>query len=433
VSTDSGAPNPSGPDGGQGPAPKKPSGGFFGEKHVRIWTVIAGMAAVAAIPIGLAQLRSDSSPPQSTASPSAEPSSAPSDGPLRLVSLAVQKASKVDADFSGGGATEPKGKINAVAVDITVKNVGTVPTVILAADFDVWYAERLKDCPQSGGGITVSGHYKVKLPEKPPARPFAVTREMRFEVKPGDTERFTFSVGPERNELFASWVGWLYGMDISLRHDESPNPLKLGRVALLSEPGKGKGNYKYSADYDCMAHNGRLVTKLANVPGVVHSEEVDWLAERYRALLAPDPARAREVCADKRADASTLGIKKVCLRYTRRSLDAKVTLTQPPVDGQTRVVLRIRPKGTEDVYTVVSTLTSDPWRPNYFDSDADSPGGDTEIESNRATVSVTPPIDFNHTDLEVSIELQDASDPANPSALDVIPKTDAILVVRGNP
>jgi hypothetical protein len=319
-------------------------------------------------------------------------------------------------------------------VDITVKNVGTVPTVILAADFDVWYAERLKDCPRSGGGVTVSGHYKVKLPEKPPARPFAVTRDMRFEVKPGDTERFTFSIGPERNDQYSSWVGWLYGLDVSLRHDESPNPLRVGRVALLAEPGKGKGNFTYSppSDFDCVAHNGRLVTELAKVPGVVHSEEVDWLAKRYGSLLAPDPAPAKEVCADKRTDASTLGITKVCLRYTRRSLDATVAFTQPPADGQTRVVLRIRPKGTEDVYAVVSTLTSNPWRPNYFDADADSPGGDTAFASDRATVSVTPPLDFDRTDLEVSVELRDASDPANPRPLDLIPRTGTVLVVRGN-
>lgn len=426
MSTGSGAP-------GQGPAPTS-TGGFFGEKPVRIWTVIAGMAAVVAIPIGIAQLwTSDSPPPQPAASRSAKPSPTPSDGPLRLVSLAVQKPSKVDADFSGGGAAEPKGKIDAVAVDITVKNVGTVPTVILAADFDVWYAERLKNCPQSGGGVTVSGHYRLKLPEKPPPRPFARSVQMRFEVKPGDTERFAVSIGPERNEEYSSWVGWLYGMDVSLRYDESPNPLKLGRVALVSEPGKGKGNYENSFEYDCMAHNGRLVTNLAKVPGVVHSEEVDWLAERYGELLAPDAAPAREVCASKRADASTLAVRKVCLRYTRRSLDAKVTLTQPPVDGQTRVVLHIRPKGTEDVYRVVSTLSSSPWRPNYFDSDADNPGGDTEFESTKATVSTTPPVNFHHTELEISVELQDASDPANPRTLDVIPKTDAILVVRGNP
>lgn len=275
------------PEGGTPSSAAKPtrraaaSDRFFGERPARIWAVIAGMATVAALGLGIVEIWPVSPPNQ----PATRNPPKTTGAELRTVSLAVQRPSTVDADFIGG--LESKGKVDTTVVDVTIKNVGDIVIVILGAHFRVWYAKQMENCPQSGGPVTVAAHYSVKIPEQPPEPPFTISRDIRFEVKPGATERLAFSIGPERNN-YSSWVPWLYGIDISLQHDESRDRFHLGSVALVAESGRGLENLLNSQpDFTCLARNRELLTGLIKRPAV-RSEEVEELHKRYFKLRTPD-------------------------------------------------------------------------------------------------------------------------------------------------
>src|SRR5688572_19110162 len=87
----------------------------FGEHAVRVWTVIAGFAAVAALVVSFIQLRGSPAPE----GPPPVPETA-----LSVVDLAVHRPSEVDADRSSDDEPTKKIKLDTVAVDVSVKNAG---------------------------------------------------------------------------------------------------------------------------------------------------------------------------------------------------------------------------------------------------------------------------------------------------------------------
>ena len=164
-----------------------PKGGresrIFGEHSARVWAVIAGIAAVIALIPTFAQL-------------------IPGDSRARveIVSFSVQKPSEVNADLVNGAdarAPAASGSAEATLIDITLKNTGDAPAVLLAADFKFLFAEQLGSCGGGGGEAAIAAQYAIKVPSYPPARPFVVRRDMRFSIDSGHVERLAFSVGPD--------------------------------------------------------------------------------------------------------------------------------------------------------------------------------------------------------------------------------------------
>ncbi len=124
---------------------------------------------------------------------------------VRLAALSVGPPGSIggnglgwDTDDSGKTPGSPAGPVQTpvTPIDITLTNDGASSAVVVAASLTVVMAGLLKDCRQSGGPLDVEANYDVKLPRDPPPVPFTVARDMRFEVRPHASERFTLTAGP---------------------------------------------------------------------------------------------------------------------------------------------------------------------------------------------------------------------------------------------
>jgi hypothetical protein len=255
----------------------------FGKRSTKIWTVAAGVVTVMTMLIAAAQLVISTDKVEVI----------PSEGKLELVGLAVQRPSEVDGDVydmaSDSRTPASTLSVDTVVVDITLKNVGSSPVVILATELRFLFARQMENCAPVGGTAGISAQYSIRVPSPPPPVPFTEDRPMLFEVKGGVTDRFTISVGPE-DQYISAPVPWLYVFDLSINTDDSAKSIFLGTAALVARSGDGIANASNAQHgrRECVENNFRVIQDLFKLRAV-RAVELNEVRNRYAEMAGkPD-------------------------------------------------------------------------------------------------------------------------------------------------
>jgi len=196
------------------------------EKKLSIAVVPLTVALIGAlVPVLVARGGSGDAAPATSAASSA-PASAPG---LEVIDVAV-----------GGG--EVRGRGPTQLVDITIRNAGTLVSVVKRIGFRVRASELLTIC-QAGGGLEASATYDVLFPgETEPGT--VLEQKVSQQIAPGEADRFTVHLDvkePERQ------LGeHLYQLDVLLYHDTAREPLRAATV-VVSVPSVPDEGYFWSA------------------------------------------------------------------------------------------------------------------------------------------------------------------------------------------
>ncbi|MFF5081531.1 hypothetical protein ACFY36_31165 [Actinoplanes sp. NPDC000266] len=272
--------------------------------------------------------------------------------------------------ISGTETVEPDivrpAKVPVTPVDITVKNSGGAPAVVIAAVVEVRFAETLSACLGIGGPVKVAADYQIPLPADRPA-PFAVRQEIEpFEVEPHDVERFTLTIGPDVDHP-ASGGAALYVADISLEVDSLDDPVAVGPAAWVTQSGDGYANVDRMLggghDEECLRENSRTVARFGGIEAK-RSEEAAALIRRWGNLTGADgkvltPAcRPSDDVPDIISESSPVRISGYCVVYTRKMLAVHMNFTVLDKIGEHFAVIRLLPRyGTG--YTTIACRTTD--------------------------------------------------------------------------
>ncbi|GAA1035620.1 hypothetical protein GCM10009557_43880 [Virgisporangium ochraceum] len=284
---------------------------------------------------------------------------------VRLVAMRLGPPAVVDGtgfeSGTRGDGTEYRedygpSPIDATPIDITLKNSGATSAVVLEAQVTIVFGKELEDCAQTGGPLQVEADYDVKLPRGLTAVPLTVTREMRFEVEPHASERFTLTVGPETQGV-ESWDARAYVADVSLKLDYTAEPLTVGRAAWMTRAGDGFSNLSQGIGgiaTDCLRTNSQTMSTFGALGGV-RSDEAGALIKRYSHLTAPNGDVRQPVCSYTRAGA----VSHVCALYTKDFFMASVGPDGGAAAQGSRVLVRLATKSGEVRHIVQCRLTED--------------------------------------------------------------------------
>jgi hypothetical protein len=107
----------------------------------------------------------------------------------------VVPAANIDAVETGPDSSTSKVRVTGSAVDITLRNTGSAPALIVGATASFKSAVQLQNCSGAGPGVA-SANYDLRVPTdaKRTSRPFTLRRDMRFIVAPNSIDRFTLTV-----------------------------------------------------------------------------------------------------------------------------------------------------------------------------------------------------------------------------------------------
>lgn len=265
---------------------------------------------------------------------------APPHPSLELAAVEVAQSHEINGDaFSLADAvpTAYPGSITATPVDITLKNNGMAPALITAIKAEVVYAEQLEDCYGGTGGVSyITANYGAKFPVPVPPRPFPLESNVRFEVKGGAVDRFTFSLGPERQSKSPPQP-YLIAARLSLIHDKSDQALDLGTVAIATDV---KGLIRQGdepIDRECIEKNAAILDQLYAVQAT-RAKELDQLRGRYTEMTHVDSMPAQLSCQEWEKGPA---ISKLCAKYTRQELTVAMRLRQQPIPDRSVYVVRL--------------------------------------------------------------------------------------------
>jgi hypothetical protein len=266
---------------------------------------IGGICAIAATIIGAVVayvLPSSSAPP--SASPVTSVTAAA--GPVLKVDVVeIALASHINAsDVEPGDVTPSPDTATGSAIDITLRNSGNAPALIVNAVFSFTRAIQLYSCPGGAGGLVSSAEYDVKVPTDGPAaadKPFVLHRDMRFVVNANSIDRFRISVGPDQYSSGADWP-WIYEFDLSLVEDNSQK-LNLGPMTILgfSQPAKVPLSWDPVGYFtesqlaaapqlvSCVSHDASELSHAVADPGL-HSPELLTMYREAARLVANAPS-----------------------------------------------------------------------------------------------------------------------------------------------
>jgi hypothetical protein len=415
--------------------PRDPVRGWFGEKSVRIWTVVAGVAGVGALVAGLLQIW--------PSTPSAD---------VKIVNVAVQKPSSVDATVYSetDDKDRSKGNVDATVIDVTVKNVGSIPAVILEASFAFRFAEEMQNCPGGGDAGLVSGEYAVVVPTLPPPRPFTINRGMRYVLEPGKVNRFTFSIGPAVQRDANEGGPWLYAVDGSLRIDEMPKLAKLGTVAIVAQPHMLIQRPDPGFDASCLTYNQSLMARLAKIDAIRSTELTQAIKEwtSYVPRPAATAPSSFKVCAEGKPMTGQLSLKSVCYSYTKSLLSARFILSGSARPNMTQVMIRITTSNGEkliwatryrgETWTVGFVADDDPASLPWAGSGCDIAPASRQCTVGSDSQGITIAINLemgrslDYPSLDLVAEIQNAPVGQSPTVLSSVPAIGHLTVAQGS-
>lgn len=211
---------------------------------------------------------------------------------LVLDKVEVAHSADIDATITEPG-DPPSGsnsKIVGSVIDITLRNRGSAPALLIGADLSFQSARQLQNCTGAGPGVATA-LYDVPVPTDPNVvnHPFKLHRDMRFIVNPNSIDRLQISVGPESYGL-ADWP-WVYQFDLALAQDNGQT-LDVGNIALIGITGEDWNKFQGIADQltapetiACYTQDAGLLSKALQVSGL-HSPELKTLYNEAKADIA---------------------------------------------------------------------------------------------------------------------------------------------------
>ncbi len=262
---------------------------------------IGGICAIAAAIIGaVVAYVLPSTSPASSASPvtSVTATAAPD---LKVEQVEIALASHIDAsDVIPGDVAPSPDTDTGSAIDITLRNSGSSPALIVNAVFSFTRATQLDSCPGGAGALESSAEYDVKVPTAKPVSAYnPLYRDMRFIVNADSIDRFRISVGPDRYSS-AEWP-WIYEFNLSLVEDDGQK-LSLGPMTILgfSQPAKEPFSWDplrnltetqlvASQQVQCVARDAAELSHAMANPGL-HSPELQTMYGEAERLVANAPS-----------------------------------------------------------------------------------------------------------------------------------------------
>jgi hypothetical protein len=135
----------------------------------------------------------------------------------------------VDLAVSGGEPHGPIGPpLKPPTIDLTVRNVGQVVSIVKRIGFRVRATGFVKIC-QAGGGLEPSKNYNILLP--PHARSGELLMyKVSQQIAPNAADRFTIRFDiPEPDRQLGYYM---YQLDVLLFHDQAKRPVPAGTVVI---------------------------------------------------------------------------------------------------------------------------------------------------------------------------------------------------------
>jgi hypothetical protein len=227
--------------------------------------------------------------------------SSPAGPDLKTEDVEIALASNIDASNQAPGDPAPSAaKDTGSAIDITLRNSGNEPALIVKAVFSFMRVTELDSCPGGAGDVVSSAEYDVKVPTAKSVSandPLVLDRDMRFAVNANSIDRFRISVGPNQY----SSTDWIYEFNLSLVEDDGQN-LDLGPMSILGFSTPSGVPFLWDQFHDmtptdividqdasCVAHDvAELSHALAN-PGL-HSPELQTMYREAEGLTSNPPA-----------------------------------------------------------------------------------------------------------------------------------------------
>ncbi|MBF6299062.1 hypothetical protein IU459_16150 [Nocardia amamiensis] len=264
----------------------------------------------------------------------------PARAALELAAVEVALSHEINGDtfsLADPVPTAYPGSIAATPVDITLKNNGMAPALITAIKAEVVYAEQLEDCYGGTGGVSyITANYGAKFPVPVPSRPFALESNVRFEVKGGAVDRFTFSLGPERQSKSPP-EPYLIAARLSLVHDKADQALDLGTVAIATDVKGLNRQADQPTDRQCIEKNAAKMDQLYAIQAT-RAKELDYLRGRYAEMTHVDSTPAERSCQEWKQESA---VSSLCAKYTRQELFVAMTLKQQPVPDRSLYIVRL--------------------------------------------------------------------------------------------
>lgn len=264
---------------------------------------IAGICAIAAAIIGAVLAyelpgtsRGSSSSPVTSVTTKGRPD-------LKVEKVEIALANNIDASDQVPGAVAPRpDKATGSAIDITLRNSGNAPALIVNAVFSFIRVARLDSCISGAGAIVSSAEYDVKVPTVQPVtanNPLVLHRDMRFMVNANGLDRLRISVGPDQYSSID--YPWIYEFNLSLVED-SGQKLDLGPMTVLgfSKPAIDPRSWNPFRSLTeaqsvaaqltpCVAYDAAKLSHAMADPGL-HSPELQAMYREAERLVANAPS-----------------------------------------------------------------------------------------------------------------------------------------------
>ncbi|MFJ8853576.1 hypothetical protein, partial [Streptomyces sp. NPDC102437] len=206
-------------------------------------------------------------------------------GLLEVTAVSAQFTDKLKGVETSRDSKKEVTGLSGSEINIAVRNRGSGSAIITKISANVEISENLKTCGGTGGDLGTSAHYAIEIPlsQKPPFTK-ATEEDVVFDVKSGENDRFSLTVGPDSKEAGKS--PWMGVVTIQL-HDADGTDLSIGPLAILS-PGEDEYFYPSGMTWkiapessSCMGSNARRVREVMQIPGITTSKE---FAALHRAL-----------------------------------------------------------------------------------------------------------------------------------------------------
>ena len=188
------------------------------------------------------------------------------------------------------------------AIDITLRNSGQAPALVVSAVFSFARATELDNCPGGAGACVSSAEYNVKVPTAKSIdsrNPLVVHRDMRFVVDANSVDRFRISVGPDKYSS-VSWP-WIYEFNLSLVEDNGQR-LDLGPMSVLGFSNSTAGRLSWdplrgvtqtqlviTREMPCVVRDAAELSHVMASAGL-HSPELQMIYREAEQLAANAPS-----------------------------------------------------------------------------------------------------------------------------------------------
>jgi hypothetical protein len=365
-------------------------------------------------------------------------------GGLQVAAFSVERLDDVPTDFidARNGEVITSTQAKTPVIDITLKNTGKTTVVVKGAEFEVVSISRIERCNSGGGPQIASGKYDIALPDTlPTSLPKVLKKEIRHTIKPGDTDRLTFSIG-RKNIVAYREPSWLFKVRASLTADSIDRPLLAG-TALLASPLPQPyffGLETSQSDPQCPQRNLSMFKEFLSGKGNVPLElrnnlsDMQILAGAIRNPAVPVCARGT-VAGQSR---NLVSIASFCSKFTPESLSFDIYfMSDVKTDDLRSAGLRIEIRANGRLVSFVSLIGSSSvacrYPPGQVPPTCEPMKGMVTLSTTKGRNSISlcelPPLiaSEGHYNLSLTVSAYDTKPPGEPER---VPPGEGYLEVK---